>query len=238
MFNYLKPSGIQADETRYPIIDYIRVFAIFLMVVFHLAWDLNIFKFVSINFQKDPFWFWLPRFIVTLFLISMGMSMAIVYRSKIDSKKVWKRVAKIGIFAILISGFTYFAFPRNWIYFGTLHCIAICSILALPFLRTPKLNLILAVLFPVLYWILKIRFVPWSKSLKIVSMDYIPLHPWLGMVLLGIAMSHFEIHKLLLTHKPPKWILWCSKHSLEIYLIHQGLLYGLVYLLYMTLRNF
>ncbi len=224
------------DSLRYPIIDLIRFVAIIFMIIFHLFWDLDVFKFVDINFNKDPFWFWFPRLIVTLFLIPMGMSMGLVYQNGITWPKVWKRVLKISFFAVIISIATYFAFPKNWIYFGTLHCIAACSLLALPFLKTPRLNLLIAIALPTLYWILDIKFTPLSKAWKIVSMDYIPIHPWLGMVLLGISLFHFKFHHLLKDIKLPKFILWCSKHSLEIYLVHQGVLYGVVYTLYLIFK--
>lgn len=214
--------------TRYPIIDILRVIAIILMIIFHFAWDLNAFRYVKISFTKEPFWYWLPRFIVFLFLICMGMSMKLSYANGVDKRKVFKRFSKIGFFALIITGYTYFAFPKNWIYFGTLHCIAICSVICLPFLNTIWFNLLCGISLPALFFIFKIKPVPWSKSLGIVSMDYIPLHPWFGVVLLGIAMTHFKIHEIGKDLKIPKWVSWSSRNSLEIYLIHQGVLYGLV----------
>lgn len=216
--------------SRYPLIDIIRFTGIILMIIFHLAWDLNVFQYVQIDFNKDPFWYWLPRFIVTLFLISMGMSLALVHKTQIKRNKILKRFLKIIFFALLISVFTYFAFPKNWIYFGTLHCIAFSTILALPFLKTPKLNLFIFLTLFSAFWIFDLKFTPWSKSLGIVSMDYIPLHPWLGMVLLGISFVHFGLHKKWQSLKLPILLTWCSRHSLKIYLLHQGILYGIVYL--------
>ena len=47
------------------------------------------------------------------------------------------RLARIGGAALLITGATWFAFPQSYIFFGILHCIALSSVLALPFLFVP-----------------------------------------------------------------------------------------------------
>ena len=65
--------------SRYAIIDQIRGVAIVLMVFFHLFFDLKMFGAVSINFSKDPFWYFIPRLIVFLFLIAVGLSLALVH---------------------------------------------------------------------------------------------------------------------------------------------------------------
>lgn len=221
---------------RYPIIDMMRVLAIALMVVFHLFYDLTLFKFVGIDFQNDPFWFWLPRFIVLLFLLCVGMGLCLSNKEKIQWIKVKRRFLKLTALAAVISIYTYFAFPKNWIYFGTLHCIAICSVLALPFINYPRTSLIVGLAINILYWLLKLRFVPFSRSLKIVSMDYIPLHPWFGIVLIGIFLYHVNFHKIGSDSiRLPNWFLWISKQSLWIYVLHQIILYGIVYTAYIVL---
>ena len=133
-------------KPRFPIVDYLRVLAILLMAFFHFFFDLTAFGFTNINFQKDVFWFSLPRVIVTLFMFTVGISLKIVHPQKVNWQKFWKRWLKIAIGAVLISILTYFMFPKQWIYFGTLHCIALTSIMAIPFLNHPKIALILGVI--------------------------------------------------------------------------------------------
>ncbi len=208
-----------------------RFTAIVLMVIFHMAFDLDQFKFLDIDFNNDQFWYWLPRFIVLLFMLCVGFGLKISHTNSLHWSKIQKRFFKIFIPAIIISIYTYYAFPKNWIYFGTLHCIAFASVLALPFLNRPKTSLIIGVIFNLSYWILDIKHVPLiSKSLNIVPMDYVPLYPWFGVVLIGIYLWHIGGHKILLAHSPHPFIVYCSKYSLYIYLIHQPVIYGLVLL--------
>ena len=64
---------------RIKIIDAIRTCAIFLMIFFHLSYDLASFNYVTINFKLNPFWFYLPRLIVTLFFLSAGASLYLAH---------------------------------------------------------------------------------------------------------------------------------------------------------------
>lgn len=211
---------------RYPLVDQLRTMAILLMVFFHLFYDLNIFGFVQIDFQREAFWFILPRIIVFLFLFCVGISLAISHSQGIKWRKFTYRFLKILFFALLISIFTYFVFPQNWVYFGTLHCIAISSLLALPFIKYPRLSLLIGL--ALLASALTGHNLPWPK-LSHNSMDYIPIFPWLGVVLGGIAAFHWKIHTLIKKNHP--LISYVGRHSLLIYLLHQPLLYGMVLLL-------
>ena len=158
-------------KSRFNIVDQIRGVAIILMVFFHLFFDLTIFGALSINFSKEPFWYFLPRLIVFLFLLSVGLSLAIVHEKKIIWEKFWPRFFKITFMALAISIITWWLFPRTWVYFGTLHCIALSSVLALPLLRFPKLSLFigLSLILPSALFDINI---PWF-TLPHSSMDYI-----------------------------------------------------------------
>jgi uncharacterized membrane protein len=221
------------EKVRYNFVDEIRGVAIILMVIFHLFYDLNIFKFVSIDFAKDPFWWGLPRVIVFLFFISVGMGLPLAHTPKIKWNKFWVRFLKIAGFALLITLVTYFLFPDRWVYFGTLHCIAVCSLWALPFLKLPKVALLtfLALAIPSTFFDLDI---PWIV-LHGFSMDYISPFPWFGVVALGIFFFHVNFHKTDLD----KWgigpmlrpLRYMGKHSLLIYVIHQPVIFGTIFLL-------
>ena len=120
---------------RFPLIDQIRGFAIVLMIIFHFFYDLKIFGYNNINFSKDFFWYELPRVIVFLFMLAMGLSMPLIHSEKVNWKKFWPRWIKIALGALVISIYTYFMFKSAWIYFGTLHCIALASLVSLPFIN-------------------------------------------------------------------------------------------------------
>ena len=218
--------------SRYAIIDQIRGVAIVLMVFFHLFFDLKMFGAVSINFSKDPFWYFIPRLIVFLFLIAVGLSLALVHEKKIYWKKFLPRFYKISLLALCISLITRFLFPTTWIYFGTLHCIALCSLLALPLLRFPKLSLTIALslLMPSMLFD---KTLPWF-TLPHASMDYISPFPWFGVVCLGLFLKTKGFHTINLGHgKVLSALSLLGRHSLKIYILHQPLLFGVLYLFYL-----
>lgn len=223
-------------KKRFPLIDEIRALAIILMIIFHLFYDLNIFGFVEIDFLKEKFWLFFPRVIVFLFMLSVGFSLAVAHLPKIKWKIFWFRFGKIAIFAAIISLMTFFLFPTAWIYFGTLHCIALCSILCLPFINRPNIALIIALALIIPSAIFDIN-IPWFLMIHS-SMDYIPPFPWLGVSLLGIFAYHHNIHHFDLSKylgpsgkKPLKFFHFLGRHSLLIYIIHQPILYSCIFLL-------
>ena len=218
-------------KPRYPLIDLTRVLAILLMVFFHLFYDLNLFGFVDIDFYQQDFWYSLPRIIVFLFLLSVGMSLREAHYPLIKWKKFWKRWGQIVLSSLVISLITYKLFPENWIYFGTLHCIAITSLLGLPFIRTPFLAGFSGAILLILSITFKID-IPWWK-LPHTSMDYIPPFPWLGWVLIGISLHRVGFHQSFRSWPPGAAIWkWMGRHSLLIYLIHQPLLFSLAWFLW------
>lgn len=217
------------NQKRYPIVDEIRGLAIVLMIFFHFSFDLNLFGYVKIDFSNNFFWYILPRIIVFLFLFSVGLSLAISHQEKIKWKKFWKRLLKILFFALIISISTYLIYPDKWIYFGTLHCIAFCSLLALPFLTYPYLCLFifLGLFTPSIIFDWNI---PWF-SLDQYSLDYISPFPWFGAVTLGIFLFHKNFHRLSPPDNSPlEFLGFLGKNALVIYLIHQPLMFGSIWL--------
>lgn len=217
-------------NSRSGLIDSLRGFTIILMIFFHLSFDLSNFNFIKVDIIEAPFWYFLPRLIVFLFLFAVGMSLTLVHGEAIKWQPFWKRFFKIAFFAILISIVTYFLFPLNWIYFGTLHAIATISLMSLPFLKRPKLSLIVAfaLFIPSIFFN---KNLPWFE-LPTTSWDYIAPFPWVGASLLGI----FAAHKGLQNYQLPesnffRSLNYLGRHSLFIYLIHQPILFGSVYLI-------
>ncbi len=223
---------------RYETLDVIRGIAVLLMVYFHLFYDLTLMRLTQIDFRHNMFWFSLPRIIVTLFLFAVGISLYLVHGKTFHQKKFFSRWSKIAVGAIAISLVTYYLFPSRWVYFGTLHCIATTSLMAIPFLNRPKLSLGLGIVICFVGFGLEVK-MPWWH-LNHPAMDYIPALPWVGIVLIGVGIGPYQFWRK--TPPLPKstqaiwsFLVTLGRHALGIYILHQPILYGLAYALHKIL---
>lgn len=201
------------------------------MIVFHFFFDLDAFHFVDIDFQKDPFWYYFPRVIVTIFFLAIGLSFQISQAPNIRWQSFWKRFSKIAACAGLISLGTYILFPQRWISFGTLHCIALISLALIPFLKFPVVGAILGLGILIFDWGLGLP-IPWPFWPK-KTLDYIPFFPWVAVSLIGNYLACTRLINLSIPliegdHFPGKIVKFCSRHSLIIYMAHQPILFSLV----------
>ncbi|WP_412470581.1 heparan-alpha-glucosaminide N-acetyltransferase [Halobacteriovorax sp. RT-2-4] len=225
----------QTVKKRYHLIDLTRGVAVILMIIFHFTYDLDVFGFVDVEFFRPGFWYYLPRLIVTLFMFSVGVSMCMAHPGKIHPRPYLIRLAKIGIAALIISVSTYFMFPKNWIYFGTLHCIFFTTILVTPIRKKPWLSALLALV------ILVLQMTPYAipfPEMSHASLDYIAVFPWAAVSMLGITFFHLKWHQI----DYPQWkimrfIQFLGKHSFIIYVTHQLFLYSIVYIAYMIIKS-
>jgi uncharacterized membrane protein len=223
----VKQNSTSPERSRF--LDALRGFTVLLMIVFHFSFDLDHFGFVSIDILHAPFWYFFPRLIVFLFLFAVGMSLTLAHKNGIQWKAFGKRLLLIVFWAIIISLVTYNFFPENWIYFGTLHAIAVVSVMSLPFLRRPRIALFigLCLFIPSIIWDYNL---PWF-SLAHSSWDYISPFPWLGASLLGIFAAHKGVHRIGFTNnRVIKTLNYMGRHSLFIYLVHQPLMFGFLML--------
>lgn len=116
-----------------------------LMFIFHFSFDLNYLGVVSIQFLEDPFWLNFRRFIVSLFLLLVGISLHLATRKVIHWPSWSRRMAMLLVYAGLVSLGSWMMFPETFIYFGLLHFIALASILGLLFSRFYWLNLLFSI---------------------------------------------------------------------------------------------
>jgi len=208
-------------------LDVIRGFGVLLMIIFHGAFDLNSFGFASIDFYKNAFWYAFPRFIVTLFLICVGMGLALVHKNGIRWISVRRRFYKIGGWSLVITLVTFFLFRENFVYFGILHCIAVTSVLGVFFVRLPKLSLMFGLVLVASHIIFQPELMPMSEWLNVNPMDHIPPYPWFGVVLFGIFLESVEFHRIPLKSSfvtRPLEVM--GRHSLKIYLLHRPIIFG------------
>jgi uncharacterized membrane protein len=67
---------------------------------------------------------------------------------------------------------------------------------------------------------------------KPMTEDYVPLFPWTGVLLLGIALGHALVKNRFAVLEPlaraPRMLRFLGRHSLAVYLLHQPLLIGVL----------
>ncbi|MBI5040610.1 MAG: DUF1624 domain-containing protein, partial [Gammaproteobacteria bacterium] len=173
------------------------------------------------------------------------ISLTLATHSGLRRKSFLTRLGALAGCAVLISVSSYFIFGPRWIFFGVLHFIAVASVLGLGFVRRPRLALVVGIALivldrvfdhavfdqPYLQWLGLMTFKPPTE-------DYVPLIPWFGVVLLGIVLGNH----VWLRESPPTLAHWhgtqplarllslAGRHSLLVYMLHQPLLLGMLWL--------
>ena len=220
-------------------LDIFRGWALLFMVIYHFIYDLSYFHIIELNLNSSNFFLFFRYTIISMFLLSVGISLSLVHQKSISWKKLKKRVLLLGLASLTVTATTYIVFPNAWIYFGILHFILLSSLLALPFLNYPKIALLVAILIfigsatenltvhSIFNFLQPILHLP-----PIHTQDVIALFPWFGVVLLGTLIAYYNLHikiftKKIFTANTPlnKLLKFMGQHSLLIYLIHQPILF-------------
>ena len=236
---------------RFDRLDLWRGCAMVWMAGFHFSFDLNQYRVIAHqNFYGDPFWTTQRLCIVSMFLLSAGAGQAVA----IDAGQTWRRFrrrwAQVAGCALLVSIGSYVMFPHGWISFGVLHGMATMLILLrlagtrLPPARLARAPVALAgvALVAVLAWQLPhwvqspffdTRLTNWVGLITHLprTEDYVPVLPWLGMVLTGyLAASLLLSHaRVAFTGPVPSFarpLAVLGRWPLSFYMIHQLVLIG------------
>jgi uncharacterized membrane protein len=243
-------------------VDMLRGIAIVLMILYHLAFDLDYFGVVRID-ASYGFPLALARLTVSLFLLLVGLSLSLsrsrallLGQEKNFVARVMKRSLRILAMAFGISAVTYLLIGRGFIIFGALHLIGLSLLLAYPFLGMEKKNFIFGSLSIALGLYLEGLSIdnPWLLWLGLApvgfySLDYVPVFPWFGVVLIGMGLGDLlypgyrrrQSFLDQLTISECSWIsLLCylGRNSLAIYLVHQPLIISLLILAGVPLHVF
>ncbi len=226
---------MSVSSVRYPLVDYLRLIAIILMVIYHINIDMYFMGIISREEAYHPLMIVVQRSCLSLFMFCVGYSLALQkqrYTVFQDYRHAFvNNWLKVMFSALLISVATYIALPNVWVYFGVLHCISLSMLVAIPFLYLPRIISALAGSAIMLaYWVFDMS-LPWFKLQNQGTIDYIALFPWFGMVLLGIAAHTLALHTKLPLPERPR-LLYISRHSLIFYLIHQPIIGGVLWLLF------
>lgn len=212
-------------------LDALRGLAVAWMIIFHSAYDMRMFGFVNWNFSEG-FWWGFPRVIAFTFLFCVGFSLNYVHAPKINWQSLKNRSLKLAVCAIIISLSTWFMFPQQWIFFGTLHCILVGSIIGALLVNHRQFTALLCLGIVVAQYGLGYDIKWVSSIIQKPSMDFIPIYPWIWVILAGILLGPYLSKFRQLRELPvPGFLRFLGTHSLKIYLIHQPLIFGSLWLI-------
>jgi uncharacterized membrane protein len=238
-------SSTGVEHKRLPLIDTLRGFAVAQMIVYHFIYDLNYFGWVKLAMNREQPWVSWRALIVTQFLLLVGLSLVLRHAFKPQWRDFWRRWAQVAGAAALVSAGSWLVFNQRFIWFGILHFVAVALILvrmALPWRNWLVLPAALALALGLLIREPFFDQAPWSligmTTLKPRTEDYVPLLPWLGVVLLGAVAGYrwqaagFRLPGALasINASPPRLLTWLGGHALTVYLLHQPVLLGLLWL--------
>ncbi|ALG68914.1 DUF1624 domain-containing protein [Beggiatoa leptomitoformis] len=232
---------LATPATRFSLIDASRGFAIVLMVIYHACYDLNYFHFVDWNLYESPFWVNFRTFIVTLFIGIAGISLSLACRQSVLSLTYLRRLGLLILCALLISAVSFALFHQRYIFFGILHFMVVASIIGLAFVHRAWLSLgvgIICLLMGLLiqHPVFNQPSLQWAGLMthKPHTEDYVPFLPWFGVFLLGMFIGERGQNFLSIYNKldyvGQPLLCWLGKRSLWIYLVHQPLLMGILFL--------
>ncbi|WP_428640758.1 heparan-alpha-glucosaminide N-acetyltransferase [Roseibium sp.] len=231
--------------SRLAVLDFARGLAVVAMALYHLSWDLSWFGFVDWPVAHGSGWRVFAALIAGSFLFLAGVSLDLAHHKGIRWRPFRRRLAVIVVAAAAVSLVTYFTFGNTYVRFGILHSIAAASVIALPFTRLP-------------FWVgaagavFLLSLPAWAGSPvfngqlwlwtglgtpEFASVDYVPVAPWAGVTLAGLSASRIfrgahvweKLAVFRLDGRAGRISRFLGRHSLPVYLLHQPVLYGLVW---------
>ena len=234
------------NHLRIDAVDLARGVALVAMAIFHFAWDLENFGIAHAGLTIEPQWKYFARSIASSFLLLVGIGAWLAHHNGFSRKSFIKRIWMVGGAALIITIATWFATPNVFIFFGILHNIVLSSILILFFMRLPQIVVVVTAIlvFSAPFWAKNSFFdhpVWWWSGLSQITPianDYVPIFPWFGWVLSGLALARVfdklglwqKLASIQLTSAPAKLLQLFGRHSLVFYLLHQPIMIGLLYI--------
>jgi len=232
------------DEiSRYWEIDLVRGIAILMMILFHTVFDLFFFRILPIDIYSGC-WRYFAFATASLFLLIVGISLTISRARTASLKSGYQLALKFvyrgaGIFllGLLVTVCTWLFLKEGFIVFGILHLIGISIMISPLFFRFKKSNIVLGFLWILVGFFFATRTGPiWLLPFGIHpatfwSVDYEPIFPWFGVVLIGMGLGEYLYPEGVRSFKLPQIpeivvrpLAFLGRHSLIIYLIHQPII--------------
>jgi uncharacterized membrane protein len=241
------------EKQRFWEIDTLRGIAIIMMISYHILFDAVFLDIIQINLFSLPFRIFLYP-IGTTFLFLAGVCLSLSYQQSkfyLSKTQLFTKFLRrgLGIFSVglLITAVTYIFIGHGFIVFGVLHCIGVSIIVAYPFLTKKYISLITG--FSSILAGIILRLFIWDFSYLVwlgfipqgfYSLDYFPLLPWFGVILIGIGFSNifYKNNKRQFSIADYSDVAviqilgFIGKHSLHIYVIHQPIIIGVLVLFF------
>ncbi|NTV80851.1 MAG: DUF1624 domain-containing protein, partial [Candidatus Aminicenantes bacterium] len=188
-------------------------------------------------------WIIAQFFFAALFVLLSGTS-GTLSRSNI------RRGLRLLAVSLAVSVATYIFDPASAVYFGILQCLAVSMLIfgaafekagAAACAAWGALVIGLAAALPALKKALAIQ-TNWLMPFGLPgpsysAFDYFPLIPWFGIFLVGAALgrSVYASRRSLLPWRMPRtFVNFAGRHSLLIYIVHQPVIMGILYVLGLT----
>ncbi|MBI4275714.1 MAG: DUF1624 domain-containing protein [Rhizobiales bacterium] len=237
----------QTPSRRIALIDALRGAALAAMAIYHFAWDLGFFALADLGVDENPLWTMFARVTAASFLVLVGVSLVLAHGERIKGWAFARRLTMVVAAALAITLASAITDPEGLIVFGILHSIAVSSVLGLVFLRMPIWIVIgvAATCIAAPHFLTSPAFdAPGWLWLGLArepqpSNDYVPLLPWFAAVLAGIAVARL-LRERAATAAWARWqpnaaaarlLAFTGRHSLIVYLAHQPLLMGVLWLM-------
>ncbi len=237
--------------SRYPEIDMFRGIAILMMILFHTVFDLSFFRISAIDISTG-FWKYFAFSTAALFLLIVGISLTLSHARAAASlsgyqlaRKFLCRGAGIFLLGLLVTAGTWLYLKDGFIAFGILHLIGISVMISPLFFRFKLFNIVLGFFFIMIgYFLTTVAGPVWLLPIGIHpptfwSVDYEPVFPWTGIVLLGMGLGEYlypgGVRKFMLPPVPAFFIrplASLGRYSLIIYLVHQPVILILLALVF------
>lgn len=225
---------------RYSGIDFLRGIALIGMILFHTYFACVHIYWVPTQYFFDIFMGFIAKVSAIGFIFIAGISYYFAKEKYGKSlyRKYFKRVFQIWIYAMIISVFTYFFFPGQFIIFWILHFFTVGFFLLYFFRWFWYTNIYLWILCIVLGWyFMNIHlqtdqfFVFWIHSQSFFSADYFPLFPNFWYMLIGFVYGKYlkdswKIYNLDFVSKNSFFnlIVGMWRKSLFIYMVHMPII--------------
>lgn len=231
---------------RFAEIDLMRGIAVMMMVLYHFLFDISFFNICQVDVTTG-FWKIFAMITASLFLLLVGISFTISAakaEAAMDRQSFLMKYLKRGIVILLVAALvtivTWWYLGEGYIIFGILHLIGVSIIIAPFFFHRKAVSLyggILVIIAGILvqtvrgpYFLLPLGVYPESFY----SVDYTPIFPWFGLVLIGIYLGErfypggkrgYSLpglfHYARLARFPRNVVAYLGRHSLVIYILHQ-----------------